>query len=275
MRSKEDAPVTVIIPCYRCGDTIKWAVSSVANQSWRPSEVILIDDASDDGTLAVLRNLQSQYGVGWVKIIRKEVNEGPGAARNTGWEVAAQPYIAFLDADDAWHPHKLEIQMRYMLEHPELAIMGHRWAWISSKSGKSKIDTYLPETFRVIPISFRKLLFSNVLATPTVILKRELPHRFDTCKRFSEDYLLWLSILADGYKGALIDLPLAFIYKAPYGEGGLSGKLWKMERGELETYWRLHCKGKISLPTFCALATFSLAKYARRCLKVWLWKSIR
>jgi len=56
---------------------------------------------------------------------------------------------------------------------------------------------------------------------------------------------------------------------------GLSGRLWKMERGELETYWRLHCKGKISLSTFCALAMFSLAKYARRMAKSWLWKFIR
>ncbi len=61
------------------------------------------------------------------------------------------------------------------------------------------------------------------------MLRRDLPHRFFAGKRYSEDYLLWCEILLDGYACYLSPLPLAFMFKADYGEAGLSGNLWAME----------------------------------------------
>lgn len=272
-------PVSVVIPCYRCAGTIERAVNSVVSQTWRPAEVILVDDCSNDDTPMILENLQRRYANDWIKVILRQVNGGPGATRNDGWNTATQPYIAFLDADDAWHPRKLEVQMGYMLSHPEISITGHRCIWLSS-GDRSSLDYIAKkiEDYRVIRLSFWKLLWSNKLITCTVVLKRDLPHRFNCSKRFSEDYLLWLSILTDGHQGALIDLPLAFIYKPPYGAGGLSGDLWKMEMGELANYWEFYRKGRISLPLLFALTSFSLAKYMRRVLKsrcwAWLWRHL-
>ncbi len=61
------APVSVIIPCYRCASTIQRAVQSVSNQTQKPVEVILVDDASGDDTLAALHEL-AQQNSDWIKL---------------------------------------------------------------------------------------------------------------------------------------------------------------------------------------------------------------
>lgn len=254
------APLTVVIPCYRCKDTIERAVASVAAQTWRPAELILVDDASGDITPEILYYLQNRYGSNWIKVILRQENGGPGVARNSGWDVATQPYVAFLDADDAWHPRKIEIQLKYMEAHPEVAITGHRSCWLREEEPLPP----LPENYTIKPVPRWQMLISNRLPTRTVMLKRNLDFRFEPAKRHSEDYLLWLRIVCSGYKAAFIDLEMAYLYKAPYGAGGLSGQLWEMEKGELDTYRRLRNERLISWPTFLALSTFSMAKYIRR-----------
>ena len=96
------------------------------------------------------------------------------------------------------------------------------------------------------------------------MLKRELNVRFDSAKRYSEDYLLWLRIICNGYTASFIDLDPAYIYKIPYGEDGLSGHLWEMEKADLDTYKRLCHEGLISWPKVIGLTVFSVAKYALR-----------
>ena len=112
-------PVSVIIPCYRCADTIKRALGSVIAQTLPPEEIILIDDFSnDDGvTLTTLNYLRQMHQKTSIKIVLLDKNSGPGSARNAGWKEASQPYLAFLDADDSWHPKKLEIQYQWMVAH--------------------------------------------------------------------------------------------------------------------------------------------------------------
>lgn len=254
------APVTVVIPCYRCRDTIGRAVASVAAQTWRPAELIVVDDASCDDTPKVLQALQSSYGRDWIKIVFRQDNGGPGAARNSGWDTATQPYVAFLDADDAWHPRKIEIQLKYMLVHPEVAITGHRSRWL--REGESLPP--LPEHYAFKPISRWQMLMSNRWSTPSVMLKKNIGFRFEPGKRRSEDYLLWLRIICSGYKAMFIGLDLAYLYKAPYGAGGMSRQLWAMERGELDTYRRLRNEQLISWPSFLALSVFSMVKHMRR-----------
>jgi len=218
----------------------------------------------------VLEALESHYGNDWIRVIYRQVNGGPGAARNTGWNVAGQPYIAFLDADDAWHPRKIEIQLQYMQAHPEVAITGHR----AHQVRKREEIAPLPERYQVKPITKWQMLISNRLSTPTVMLRREIEFRFEPAKWHSEDYLLWLKIICKGYKGAFIDLELAYFFKAPYGARGLSSQLWAMEKGELETYRRLRNEQLISWFTLLGLSTFSMVKYARRVVLALLrrWK---
>lgn len=268
VKEQDFAPVSVVIPCYHCGQTIERAVYSLAIQTWRPAEVIIVDDGSDCRTRGILEKLQHQYGKDWIKLIYLPFNMGPGAARNAGWDISTQPLIAFLDADDSWHPQKLEIQCTVMLKNPDLALTGHRWQLIRGASPPS-FPAFLLSTAekRVRILSAKRLLLTNMLSTSTVMIRRDLPFRFCPNKRYAEDYLLWLEIILSGFKIGFIDTGLAYLYKAPYGEEGLSGKLWKMELGELETYYRLWQSSKITMPLFSALVIWSIAKFSRRVLK--------
>ena len=261
MQTKPQASVSVVIPCFNCEDTIRRAVTSVAEQTWRPKEVILVvDDGSTDQTLSRLREIGASFEPSWIKVLEIGENGGPSVARNAGWNVATQPYLTFLDADDAWHPHKVEIQLKYMQAYPTVAITGHRSRWLREGEESSPIS----EQHVIKPVTKRMMLVSNRLFTSTVMLKKDLDVRFDPAKRHSEDYLLWLRIICCGYKAAFIDLDLAYIYKAPYGMGGLSGQLLAMERGELDTYRTLCNEQQISLPAFIVLSAFSIIKFVRR-----------
>ena len=67
------APVSVVVPCYRCVATLERAVLSVVRQTQRPLEMILVDDASGDGTLDLLQTLQARYGE-WIRVVALTAN---------------------------------------------------------------------------------------------------------------------------------------------------------------------------------------------------------
>ena len=226
------ADVSVVIPMYNSSTTILRALLSVASQTCKPVEVILVDDASTDNTLDLIEQFSESRPDCGIRIIRQPCNQGPSAARNRGWKSAKGQYLAFLDADDAWHPRKIEIQYAWMLSNPLAAISAHSCSLATGADWPSNIE----EAVRVVAIRRWMLLLSNQFSTPTVMLKRTLPYQFVEQRRYSEDYLLWLQIAADGIPIYYIDLPLAAIYKAPYGASGLSANLWQMECGELNTY---------------------------------------
>jgi glycosyltransferase involved in cell wall biosynthesis len=199
----ESVPVSVVVPCWRCRGTIARAVESIAAQTRLPHEVILVDDASGDGTADALHALAGRYPKDWISVIEQRDNGGAGVARNAGWETASSPYIAFLDADDAWHPKKLEIQVAWMEAHPEAVLTG---------TGTVVRDTLdylptIPDSFSVIPVTFHRALFASLLHTRSVMIRACVPNRFVSGKRYSEDYLLWLSLLAEGCPAFVIDLP--------------------------------------------------------------------
>ena len=260
MSNTKYAPVSVIIPCYNCEQTIQRAVKSVYDQTIRPAEVILIDDASSDSTLNCLLALKDRYGASWLKVIPLSENGGPSVARNVGWDTANQPYIAFLDADDSWHPAKIEIQYNWMECHPDIAMTSHLCEWVKEDT----LDYSLPADWQAQPISRAKLLLKNYFSTRAVMLKRELPYRFNPEKRYSEDYLLWLTILLEGYSIWNLEVPLAYLYKAPYGQGGLSGHLKEMERGELDTYKQLYNMNLIGMLELQVLRCWSYIKFLKR-----------
>lgn len=254
------APVSVIIPCYECANTIERAVASVVSQSYRPAELIMVDDASNDYTLQKLFELKKRCGGEWIKVIPLERNSGPAVARNVGWETATEKYLAFLDADDAWHPRKIEIQYTWMTRHPDVVLTGHRCLLINNKVADSRLAENW-RTFRVKPL---RLLISNQFPTRSVMLLRELPYRFNTNKRCSEDYLLWLEVVLNGHIAWHLDLAMGYFYKAPFGEGGLTESLLNMEKGELDTYWTLYRQGLLSYFSTLCLTIFSLVKHLRR-----------
>jgi glycosyltransferase involved in cell wall biosynthesis len=258
------APVSVVLPCYRCTDTLRRAVDSVVAQSQLPSEVILVDDCSGDGTAEMLVAIAGAYAPGWIRIVTLNENKGAGSARNAGWAHSTQAYIAFLDADDAWHPEKIRIQLGYMLAHPDVALSGHAHRLIRPGfvARWTHVDAALPPKSR--RLSKWLLLVSNRFVTPSAMVRREIPQRFEEGQRYMEDHMLWLSIAFAGGAVDRLVLPLAAIFKRPYGQAGLSSQLWLMERGDLGNYRRLFRRGQIARAQFIGLCALSFAKFIRR-----------
>jgi glycosyltransferase involved in cell wall biosynthesis len=256
----ETAAVSVIIPCYQALATIGRALASVAAQSCKPLEVIIVDDASDPETCKVLRKLADKYGADWLKIYFLRDNCGPAAARNYGWERATQPFVAFLDADDSWHKDKIALQLAFMQHYSEIDISAHSCGDILILTGR------LPKRFQVLPYSLPQLIFRNRLRTPTVMLKREVVLHFPEGLRFSEDYHLWLALLKTGSRVAFLDLSLAVIHKPAFGISGQSAALWRMEIGELKALYAVWRRGSVSVALFIATLSWSLFKFLRRLL---------
>jgi len=261
MSDAAPVPVSVVIPCFRCSSTIGRALTSVLDQSVQPSEIILVDDFSNDGTINVLNEWYLRHP-SIIKIIAMNENRGAGSARNFGWDLATQPFVAFLDADDTWHPRKLEVQYSRMAADSEISLCGHLCT-LHEHGDASLLDLASVQSSGISKYAW---LFKNAFSTPTVMLKRELPLRFLSGRRHSEDYLLWQQIAFAGYCIARIDAPLAHVHKPFYGASGLSAQMWEMEKGELLNFNLLRKDGSIGLFLFSLASIFSLLKFFRRYL---------
>lgn len=108
---------SVIIPLYNKEKDIKNTLSSVLNQSFKDFEIIIIDDGSTDNSTEIINEFNDKR----ITLISKK-NEGVSIARNFGIEKANFEYIAFLDADDYWHPNHLENFAALINKYPE-----HKW----------------------------------------------------------------------------------------------------------------------------------------------------
>lgn len=259
--------VSVVIPSYNSSATIERAVKSVLNQTVLPIEIIIVDDCSTDIIYKqVLMALEQRYkDIILIRILSLKVNSGPATARNAGWDIACGKYVAFLDSDDAWHPQKLEIQYEYMCSHEEIFLSSH--AITVLKGGKEDEffkNRYLGNNLKTIEMNPKEMLFKHFSdGTPCIMLKNSKRYRFKEGKRYAEDYLLWLSVLFEN-KGVFIDCSLSAAYKDLYGTSGLSEDLWKLEKGELETFKILMNEGYINSIMYYFVCCFSLIKYIRR-----------
>ena len=271
---KTSVAVSVVIPCFRCAKTIERALASVVAQTCQPVEVVLVDDARGDDTLSVLRAQQAKFEPGWIKLLALEQNQGAASARNAAWAVASQPFVAFLDADDAWHFRKLEIQFAYMAANPDVVLCGHGHRLLK----QGVLPYWAVQKSAGIVLRKWRLILSNRFVTPSVMIRRDTVHRFEERQRYMEDHMLWLKVVCAGEKVVKLPMDLAAIYKNPFGVTGLSSQVWLMERSDLGNYQRLFRRGSIQRWQLSLLAVYSVLKYFRR-LIIYLiylrWKTKR
>ena len=106
--------ITCIVPVFNGERYVKEALDSIREQTYRAVEIVVVDDGSTDGSAAVVGSYGEQIRYVW------QSNAGPGAARNLGLTKVQGEFVAFLDADDLWHPEKLDRQMDRFRAQPEL-----------------------------------------------------------------------------------------------------------------------------------------------------------
>ena len=213
--------ISVVIPTYNRAQTIRMAVDSVLNQTYRDIELIIVDDASTDGTQDVVTQIADDR----IRYLRLEQRSGACNARNIGALSARGEFISFQDSDDKWHLDKLEKQYQFMIDRNlDFSFCGMTRIMLEDPHRKyyyPNVDMDDNKDY------FDQLLYLNRVGTQTIICKRECFEkiRFDvTLKRFQDwDFALQAArIYSIGYlRESLVD---SFVQKDSISKSSLANK---------------------------------------------------
>ena len=211
---------SVIIPAYNEAELVGSAIHSVLRQSREDWEMIVVDDGSTDDTTEAVRSFEREDPR--INLLRKP-NEGLSAARNTGIEAAAGRYLSFLDSDDLWLPRYLAAMGSALEADPE-AGLAYTDAW-ALDAGTHRIRRatamapwHPPTAPPRDPLeTLRSMVRGNFMFVSTTVPSAVLDDvgGFDTSLSSSEDYDLWLRILASGYRAVSPEGVLAIKRERP------------------------------------------------------------
>lgn len=190
--------VSVIMPAYNAARYIGDAIRSVLAQTVPELELIIIDDCSRDDTRRIVREWMVRDGR--IRLLENQRNQGTAFCRNRGLEDFRGRYAAFLDADDAWRPEKLEKQLA-LAEKEGAALVYSSYALVDEWGEKRRGSFIVPKTADV-----STLLKNNVIGCSTVLLSGETARnaRF-SAEYYHEDYALWLALLRDGRRAVGVE----------------------------------------------------------------------
>ena len=242
--------VSVIMPCYNMEKYIAATIESVQRQTYPHWELLIVDDTSTDGTADIVRSHQIQDER--IHFVVKPKHSGIADTRNQCISMAKGRFLAFLDADDLWHPEKLELQLQFMTEqkigfsyssYDCVDEEGKPLEKMVKSAGNLDYDAYLHNTI---------IGCSTVMIDTTIIGNVFVPHF-----RTSEDTATWLNILKKGFLAYAIEQPLT-----SYRIRQHSASSNKLKASS--DLWRVYRKNE-KLPLFKAVACFS--SYAFHAIK--------
>ena len=201
-----DAAVTVVIATYNSVDYLRVAVTSVLQQTVSAWELIIVDDGSTDGTREWLSTLSDPR----IRCIFEPHGANLAYLRNLGVAGGNAPWVAILDADDSWEPHKLERQLAFHRNHPSI-----RWSYTGRKLMDAAGAPLSDENYRPwAPVAGwivqEVLVFDAMIATPSMCVARSLLEEaggFDERFRYAADHLLRIDLAMLSECG-VIDEPL-------------------------------------------------------------------
>ena len=227
--------VSVIIPTYNRRELLREAIASVLAQTYGDFELIVVDDGSDDGTAAVVREFA---GVRYVY----QPNRGVSAARNHGVALSSGALLAFLDSDDLWQPRKLASQVAFFTAHPEALICQTEEIWLRRGVRVNPCHKHRKPAGDI----FARSLELCLVSPSAVMLRRRLFERtggFDESLPACEDYDLWLRIAAT-VPIHLLETPL--VIKRGGHADQLSRRFWGMDRFRMVALCKLLASGALS-----------------------------
>lgn len=214
----------IVITAYEAAGTIAAAVQSALGQTRPAEEVIVVDDGSNDDLAGVLAPYMDR-----IELVRRE-NGGGAAARNTGAAAARSDFMAVLDADDAYHPSRLEVIAALAEREPELDLITTDARLLAGGEPAGTFATFTP----FVTESQRTAIFWTcfVGGWPAIRLSRlESIGGFDEGMRIAYDWDCWLRCILDGARAGFVDEPY---YDYVLHQGSLSASrapsLWERAR---------------------------------------------
>jgi glycosyltransferase involved in cell wall biosynthesis len=217
--------ISIVIPSYNGAAFLTEAVDSALNQTYHPTEVIIVDDGSTDDTRSVLE----RYGDRIRYVYQK--NRGLAGARNSGIMVSNGSFLAFLDSDDVWFPEKLEKQYPFFLRDQRIGLVhSDVYDWYPER-GEKAINNCGRHCFDGDCLS--QLYKENRVLPSSVVLKKHCIDSvgvFDEKLRSAEDWDLWIRV-ARRFLFGYVDEPLV-LYRQHIGN--MSRNYALMHEGELQ-----------------------------------------
>ena len=215
--------VSVITSAYNVAPYIRESVLSALQQTYSDLELIVIDDGSTDGTLDRLQDITDPR----LRVLKRP-HQGQPAAMNAGIAEARGEYIALLDGDDVWLPEKLERQLAFHADHPDVDMT---YSGSREMDAQGKVGGLLPTRNR--PVTFRELLVENPIHNGSVALVRKATldelGEFDNDLVSCHDLDMWLRLtrLRDGNLVGISE-PLTLYRRRPHQT---SSDAQRMEKG--------------------------------------------
>ncbi len=224
---KQNPLISAVIPVYNRPDHCLEAVKSVLAQTYRPLELIIGDDGSDDHTLDVLRSFLEEYtGEIPVKILELDHSGCPGAVRNSCADHCEGEFLAFLDSDDLWLSDKIETQYNALHRDNSGVLISHtREQW----NRQGKIISQAGMDHQREGFLFHDALKKCTIGPSTVMISSDLYREsggFREDMEIAEDYEYWLRLTAF-HNVAFLDKPLT-VKRAGHGDQ-LSEKYGQIE----------------------------------------------
>ncbi|OMQ09871.1 glycosyltransferase [[Flexibacter] sp. ATCC 35103] len=193
--------ITVLMPVYNCELYVKEAVDSILNQTFSDFEFIIIDDASTDSTVSIIKS----YNDPRIQLIEKPQNSGYTNSLNNGLSIAKGEYIARMDGDDISLPERFAKQVAFLDANPGIILCGTLYQII----GKNKISDH-PLSHEEIKV---KLISGCYIAHPTVMIRKTVLEQnkveYDVKKEPAEDYDLWSRL---AFLGELANIGEVLLY---------------------------------------------------------------
>lgn len=227
--------VSVVIPAYNRAHTLPRALDSALAQTLPAQEVIVVDDGSQDGTEALIRQHYPQ-----VRYLHQS-NGGVSRARNRGIDAARGDWIALLDSDDSWLPTKLAAQCATLRENPKVRLCHTEEIWIRHGRRVNQMNKHAKSGGAI----FRACLPRCVISPSASILHQSLFEEFgnfDETLPACEDYDLWLRICATE---SVAFVPTPQIEKYGGHEDQLSHQHWGMDRFRIQALEKIIGVGRL------------------------------
>ena len=191
MATATDELVSVVIATYNMSSYLPQAVQSVLAQDYAQVDVQIVDDGSSDETAAVVRRWDDEPRVQ----VHRQANLGQARAKNQGIALSRGSFVAFLDADDIWLPHKLSRQMPLFQGRPRLGVVYSDYERMDAAGQPLPKGPTIMHRGRISGA----LLIENFVSFPSAVVRREcLQHcgTFDESLDMGIDYDLWLRLSA-------------------------------------------------------------------------------
>jgi hypothetical protein len=197
--SKAIPHISIIIPLYNKEKYVRRAIDSAAGQTFRDLEIVVVDDGSTDGSVAIVEAHPDPR----IRLIR-QANAGPGAARNRGLRECRGKYVAFLDADDEIFPDYLAYAHEKLIANPKCALVCCNRVWGSDKRTRDEALGLTPVTegpWRLPPdLATDNLVYAfSYLCTHSVLCHKEFVEEmggfYENRSTFGEDHYLWVRLV--------------------------------------------------------------------------------